>query len=140
MKPELRVVAEDGDSGRLRAILEDVGDIDGKDTNGQTALMLAAADGSTEAVRLLIQRGAALDIRAKFNLTALMLAIIRGHAETARLLIEAGADLTVKGGKGASGFFGKTALDLARERADIPTVEALLRARAESGAAFATSS
>ena len=56
------------------------------------------------------------NLLAKYNLSALMLAVINGHAEVVRILIESGADLTIRGGKGAIGFYDKTALVLAKER------------------------
>jgi uncharacterized protein len=89
--------------------------VDATDRHGNTPLMLAARDGHLDAVRVLIERGANLNVTAKYGLSALMLAIVRGHAEVAQTLINAGADLGIRG-RGAIGFEGKTALDLAEER------------------------
>jgi hypothetical protein len=44
-----------------------------------------------------------------------MLAIVAGHAAVAQRLAQAGADLTIAG-RGAPGFHGKTAYDLAVAR------------------------
>jgi hypothetical protein len=44
-----------------------------------------------------------------------MLAVIAGHVAIVRLLVRAGADLTLRG-RGAPGFMGKTAYDLAVAR------------------------
>jgi len=130
MKPEFRSAAENGDTERLGILIDAGCDVNSKDKHGQTALMLAATHGHSSAVRLLIQHGADLDTWAKYRLTPLMVAVIRGHSEVARLLIEAGADLSMRGGKGALGFYGKTALELAQERGDAATVEILRMASA----------
>jgi ankyrin repeat protein len=107
-----------GDVQAMRQLLDEGADIDARDEHGQTALMCAARDGQTGVVRLLADRGAALNHAAKYNLTALMLAVVRGHPEIVHVLVEAGADVTTKG-RGAPGFAGKTALELAVDGGDM---------------------
>ena len=77
--------------------------------------MLASHAGHREVVEVLIAHQANLNVAAKFGLTALMLAIVAGHQEVAARLVNAGADLALRG-KGAPGFAGKNAYDLASER------------------------
>jgi uncharacterized protein len=115
MDPSWQDAVRHGDFAAIRALLELGADIDSRDQHGQTALMLAAHSGRPNVVAVLIERGANLDTTAKFGLSALMLAIVAGNAEIARLLAQAGADLSLKG-RGAPGFAGKTARDLAAER------------------------
>ena len=105
-----------GDIDKVRLFVCEGADVNAKDKFSQTALMYGSRVGNIDLVRLLVESGADLDITAKYNLSALMLAVINGHADVARFLIEAGADLTIRGGNGAIGFCGKTALVLAKER------------------------
>jgi ankyrin repeat protein len=102
-------------------------DIDATDGYGQTALMRAAHAGRGEAVAWLIERGAELDHTSKFHLSALMLAVVAGHPRVARRLATAGADTTIRG-RGAPGFDGLDAADLAAARGDA-CLAAFLRAR-----------
>ena len=104
-----------GDIQAVLDLLERGAEINGLDLYGQSALMLAAHAGHRRLVETLIDRRAKLDITAKYGLSALMLAVVAGHTEIARLLAGAGADLSLQG-KGAPGFAGRTAADLALER------------------------
>lgn len=104
--------ARDGDLETVQRLIEAGVDVDARDRYGQTALMRAAHGGHRAVVERLVARGAELDVTAKFNLTALMLAVIAGHAAVVRVLAAAGADPSVRG-RGAPGFAGKTAYDLA---------------------------
>jgi ankyrin repeat protein len=115
MDAEWERAVRDGDSEAVRGLLRSGADVNARDRYGQTALMLAAHHGHREIVEILIGRGADLNVTAKYNFSALMLAVVAGHAPIARLLARAGADLLVRG-RGAPGFAGKTAYDLAVAR------------------------
>ena len=104
-----------GDANIMRDLLSRGIDLNTRDQNGQTGLMLAAHAGHVAAVQLLIDHGAALNGTAKFGLSAVMLAVIAGHKEIVQALARAGADLTLQG-TGAPGFAGKTVADLAAAR------------------------
>ena len=104
-----------GDANIMRDLLSRGIDLNTRDQNGQTGLMLAAHAGHVAAVQLLIDHGADLNVTAKFGLSAVMLAVIAGHKEIAQALARAGADLTLQG-TGAPGFAGKTGADLAAAR------------------------
>lgn len=104
-----------GDATIIRDLLSRGIDLNARDRNGQTGLMLAAHAGHLAAVQLLIDHGADLNVRAKFGLSAVMLAVIAGHKEIVQALARAGADLTLRG-TGAPGFAGKTVADLAAAR------------------------
>ena len=116
MKPEWERAAKHGDTRSLATQIEAGADVDALDRFGQSALMLAAQRGCLEAVRILIEAGADLDRTAKFGLSAVMLAVVNDHKAVARELAAAGADLELRG-SGAPGFAGKTAAELARDRA-----------------------
>ena len=103
-----------GDLVALARLIEAGADIDAKNQQGQTGLMLSARDGRVDVARLLVDRGADLNHTAKFHLSALMLAVINGRMEIVRTLVHAGADRSLRG-SGAPGFHDKTALDLARD-------------------------
>jgi ankyrin repeat protein len=131
---ERAVVA--GDPLAVERLLDAGCPVDARDSHGQTALMNAARLGHIDVVRLLVARGANLDVTAKFRLSALMLAIVNGHEEVAGLLVDAGADLAIRGGKGAYGFYDKTAFDLAAARGMTRIAEEIRRhgeARGEIG-------
>ena len=113
-----------GSIADLQHLLPDGADIDARDGHGQTALMLAASEGHGHVVDWLVERGAAPDFAAKYGLTALMLAVLRGHVDIVRTLTDAGANVSLRG-KGAPGFAGKTALDLAIALGDPELVEIL---------------
>lgn len=104
-----------GDVRIVRDLLGRGMDVDARDRQGQTALMLIAHAGHREVVESLIAHRANLNITAKFGLSALMLALVSSHADVARLLANAGADLSLRG-TSTPGFVDKTAYDLAMER------------------------
>lgn len=104
-----------GDVTAVRRALEAGADVDARNAQGQSALMLAAHRGDLALVELLLARRADPDQRAKYGLSALMLAVVSGHEAVAGALAAAGADLRIRG-SGAPGFAGKTAADLAAER------------------------
>ena len=76
--------------GNVADVLRDV-DINGRDANEQTPLMLAAAHGDTDRVRRLIAVGARLDDTDRQGNTALALAQKAGHKDIADMLRKAGA-------------------------------------------------
>ena len=66
-------------------------DLEAKDDNDMTALMIAAKKGYTDIVSRLINSGANIDAKDRYNWTALFNAVDGGHAETVKLLIANGA-------------------------------------------------
>lgn len=124
MDPIWEDAAKHGDVDVTRQLLQAGREINARDQHGQTALMLAAHRGHQALLALLIESGADLNFTAKYGLSALMLAIVAGHTEIALRLVRAGADRGFRG-KGAPGFNGKTAYDLAVERGMKELAEAL---------------
>ncbi|MGB0749576.1 MAG: ankyrin repeat domain-containing protein [Magnetospiraceae bacterium] len=100
-----------GDTDRVKALLEG-GAVEARDGYGQTPLILAAVKGHGDIVDYLISRGAKLNVTAKHGMTPLMLASLNGHGDIVKSLLKAGADQSPVA-KGAPGYFGKTAEDLA---------------------------
>ena len=104
---DLRRAAARGDLDTVRRILKTPADINARDKNGFTPLMLAAQYGHTEVVQALIDGGALVNLKADSvegdHWTALMLAVsslYNGNADIVRILIKAGADVnaTATGG------------------------------------------
>ena len=120
----LEMCKEGNTQGVIEAIKSGA-NVNAKDNDGFTALILAAVFGHTEIVKALIQAGA--DINAKNNdgWTALMVATIRGNTETVKALIQAGADVNAKNHKG------ETALMWAAWRGRTENVNALIEAGAD---------
>ena len=96
-------------------------DVNAKNPQGYTALLVAAERGLTSIVKALLQKGA--DVHEKEprqGRTALVLATANGHADTVQALLEKGADPNEKDMKGL------TALMLAVDKGSLPIVQALL--------------
>jgi ankyrin repeat protein len=92
----------------LALIESGVVDLNEKDMNGYTALMIASWDGYRYIVRALLKHGADPNIKeSRHGYTALMEATSEGRADIVRVLLEYGADPMIKN------RYGKTALDLA---------------------------
>tara|TARA_B100000900_G_C20474912_1_gene672971 strand:- start:205 stop:1074 length:870 start_codon:yes stop_codon:yes gene_type:complete len=104
-------------------------DVNARDKNGDTALLLASMNGHTETAQALVAAGADKNARNKHGDTGLILASGKGHTETARALIDAGANVNAvdKGGN--------TALILASRSGHLKAVQALVAAGADVNAA-----
>ena len=72
------------------------GDLNEKNTYGQTALMNACWRGDVKLVKLLINKGANLDISDRDGFTALMTVCWPSNLEIAKLLIDKGANLDIQ--------------------------------------------
>ena len=92
-----------------------------KDDYGQTVLILAARWGNAETINVLIKGGADVNAKSKDGTTALMIAADWGRAEIINILIDAGADVKIKN------YFGKMAVDYAREEEELKGTNALKR-------------
>ena len=68
----LHDACRDGDTERVRQLLDEGAPVDEKDEYGVTALMKASENGHTELVQLLLGKGAAVDEKDKDGGTALI--------------------------------------------------------------------
>ena len=73
-----------------RAIKNDA-NVNAKDNDGYTALIMAVVDGHTETAELLLKHGADVNAEDNRGFTVLMIAVLRGHEETTKLLRSYGA-------------------------------------------------
>jgi ankyrin repeat protein len=89
----LLVLAQRGDSGAIRTMVERGADVNATDQNGNKVLMLTASSDAipAEAVRLLIERGADVNAKNPEGRTALDFAKQRGSTSVVDLLKNAGA-------------------------------------------------
>jgi len=106
MLEELKNAAINNNLNGVKDAIKNGADVNAKDSDGCTALMLSAQQGLLGVVELLVEKGA--NLRAKSNShsdlsdgiciygwTALMLAIESNQSDVAKLLIEAGASIDI---------------------------------------------
>ena len=101
MSAELLNVVLAGDVAKASTLLKSGADINSKNEEGATALILAAGVGNIAMVEMLIKAGAEIDATDARGWTALMKALFnyeqnRGFPEVVSDLIEAGADIEHK--------------------------------------------
>lgn len=88
--------AEKGHKEIIALLIEKGADVNAKDSNGSTALIMAAEKGHKEVIALLIEQGADVNVRGKYGWPALFVAARKDHKEVIALLIEKGADINVR--------------------------------------------
>ncbi len=85
-----------GKTEKVRLLLSEGVDVNGKTITGRTAMMAACFNGNIRVVRVLLAYGADVNIADNQGSTALMDAVIFGSEALVNLLITAGADVTVE--------------------------------------------
>ncbi|MDR3707481.1 MAG: ankyrin repeat domain-containing protein [Capsulimonadaceae bacterium] len=80
----------------IEACLDKGADLNAKNNDGHTALMIAALECHTDCVNALVAAGADVNLKANDGQTALMTAAASGQADSLKALISAGADLNLK--------------------------------------------
>jgi ankyrin repeat protein len=95
---ELAKAIRDGDLKAVRAHLDAGVDVNARDANGNTPLLLAAVYAGPECVELLLKKGADVNAANKAGATPLMRAAT--DYEKSKLLIDAGADVKAKMSRG----------------------------------------
>ena len=96
-----------GDLETLEGYIEDGADLDQRDKDGNTPLMVAIVFGRVDEAKAFVEGGAELDLKNKDGSTGLILAAFFGQTKTVKFLLEEGADLGIRNKEGA------TALDSA---------------------------
>ena len=94
---------------KVKKLLARGADIEEKDEDDKTALIISSRSGFTNIVKLLIENGAQVDKKDNGGSTALIWASFGLHADVVQLLIDKDADLEARD-KGS----GYTALDFAK--------------------------
>ena len=101
----------EGHANRVEAWLNGGGDVDARDEDGSTLLMIAAFHRREPNVEMLLRRGAAVNLQTPgAGLTALMAATLKGDTAIVRRLLEAGAATGLRSGHG------ETALQIAKRK------------------------
>lgn len=115
----LRAAASNNREPAVKALLDGGCDVNAKDKDGYTPLMMAAANGHDDVVRLLLLRKADADLVTWNDKTAAMLSTENRHKDTARLIENLDRSLNpevaamVAAGPPASGGFLDSVLDAA---------------------------
>ena len=118
----LRDAATRGDAKAVRGALEDGADLEARDGQGRTALLLATHGNNVDAARELIEAGADVNAKDALQDSAYLYAGARGLDEILAMTLAHGADLR------STNRYGGTALIPAAERGHVATVRTLLRA------------
>jgi hypothetical protein len=127
IRPPLIEASYFKDQSQLERLIKHKSDLDVRDINGQTALIVASKHGSPSIVEMLIKAGADVNIKDNQGGTALMNAVLsesEKHYEIVTALIKAGADVNARNIKGA------TALILAVIEGNVSGVRVLIQAGA----------
>jgi ankyrin repeat protein len=114
--------ALEGDTARVKVLLNHGANVNATDLEGRTALMFAAINLHLDIVEMLLERGADVNARANDGATALMLAASCGDAAIVQALLNRGADKS-----GTFTWTGKTAAILAAEKGYTVIVDLLKR-------------
>ena len=102
LDPRILETLATGDLKALEDYIEDGGDLNQRDEDRNTPLMVAIVFGRADAARVLVDAGAKLDLKSKKGDTALILAAFLGQTETVKILLEKGADHEIRSNAGAS--------------------------------------
>lgn len=81
---------------RVKFLLSEGVDVNGKTVTGRTAMMAACFNGNIRVARILLAYGADVNVADNLASTALMDAVVFGNEELVKLLITSGADVNAK--------------------------------------------
>ncbi len=112
--------AEKRDLASARELIAQGADVNAKDEDGATPLIIVARNNDTEFAAVLIAKNAAVDANDDYGVNALMETAYEGGTSIARMLLSNGADV------GARDFFGETALMKAAFSGNIEMAELLI--------------
>lgn len=125
MKSPLHRAAADNDTATLSALLAAGADLEARDSEGRTALLVATRANAIEAARLLIDAGADVNAKDTIHDTPYLYAGAEGRLEILRLTLAAGANLK------DTNRYGGTALIPACHHGHPETVRELLQTAIE---------
>jgi hypothetical protein len=114
-----------GSDDKVQRLLDNGADVNARDANGTTPLMLSSFRGHFTVLKVLLSAGADVNLEDKQGTTALMLASAGGDMRIVQALIDAGAKVNAKN------YIGWTPLMMAAKGGHVHTVQALLTAGAD---------
>lgn len=120
MKEQFFKAVVKGDLKEVNRFLDQGIDINSKDSQGRTAIMIATYAKNAEMVKVLIDKGADVNLRDNMKNSPFLYAGAEGYLEILKLTIEAGADPSIVN------RFGGTALIPASEHGYVEVVKVLL--------------
>ena len=119
---EFLKLCEDGTAQEVCAALDAGANVNAKDKDGITALMVAAeVNSNPEVINVLLKAGADVNEKDEYGGTALMSAAYGNNLKAIDVLLKAGADVNVKDKDG------KRAIDYARANDKLKGTDALKR-------------
>ncbi|WP_417606461.1 ankyrin repeat domain-containing protein [Oceanimonas baumannii] len=119
---QLRAAAINGDAPRVAALLNAGAQLESRDDNGRTALMLATRHNRVDAAQVLIAAGADVNAKDDIHDSPYLYAGASGYNDILELTLDHGADLA------SINRYGGTALIPAAERGHVETVTMLIAA------------
>ena len=109
LNAQLILASRTGDLQKVKDLLNERAEVNTRDKDENTPLMISADKGHLKVVELLIDAGADIDaVDGHLGYTSLMKAADKTRVRVAKLLVEKGADINAKS------KYGRTALELAR--------------------------
>ncbi len=121
IQAQFLTAAEENDSVTVRELLAQGIDIESRDTNGRSALLLATHHNAIEVARILIDAGANVNAMDNITDSPYLYAGAEGRLEILRMTLKQGADFT------SVNRYGGTALIPAAHHGHIETVRELLK-------------
>jgi ankyrin repeat protein len=120
--------SENGHRKVVQALLKMGVDVNAKNKDGWTALMVASFNGHLEVMQALLAKGADINAKRNYGGTALITAIAFGRLDVVQALLAKGADVNAKEN------YGETALMRASQKGYLDVVQALLAKGADVNA------
>ncbi|WP_082341084.1 ankyrin repeat domain-containing protein [Sporosarcina globispora] len=120
MNEQLLQAAERKETETIERLIEEGADINKKDSDGRTAIMIATYNNDVETAKVLIRAGADVNIQDNMKNNPFLYAGAEGYVEILKLTIEAGADPAI------INRYGGTALIPASEHGHIDAIKELL--------------
>ena len=108
---DLLKAVDGGDLSQVKDYLDQGVDVNGKNNNGWSAVMIAASRGNLEMLKLLIEKGAAVDEKNAQGQTPLIFAAHWGHTDVVRVLIDQGVNLDLKMNDGWTALIDSITMD-----------------------------
>lgn len=123
MSNDLLIAAKNGDVGEVKRLVSTGADIEIRDANRRTPLMLATLANHVEVAKILIEKGANVNAQDHIKDSPFLYAGANGYLEIGKLCLTHGADFKVYN------RYGGSALIPASEKGHVETVAELLKVK-----------